>query len=192
MHPSPHSLAPAWLTAPRDANDLAGLVWPASARRDRGELTVGGARVNDLAEQFGTPLMLFDEQDVRDRAVRTGRAFAAAMARHGGTSRVYYAGKAFLSAEVARWMVDAGLNIDVCSRGELETALAAGVRADQIGFHGNNKSIVELERAIMVGVGTIIVDSAAEIRADRRDHAARRNRPARPRARAQRRACGHP
>ena len=57
-------------------------------------------------------------------------------------------------------MLAAGLNVDVCSRGELETALAAGVPADRIGFHGNNKSVSELERAIGAGLGTIIVDSA--------------------------------
>ncbi|WP_156760132.1 diaminopimelate decarboxylase [Microbacterium karelineae] len=159
-----HPLAPAWLATPGDANDLADLVWPASAHRaGDGALVVGGARATDLAERFGTPVLVLDEQDVRDRAARTRAAFDAATARHGGSARVYYAGKAFLTSEVARWMLDAGLNVDVCSRGELETALAAGVPAERIGFHGNNKSAGELERAIGAGIGTIIVDSDIEI-----------------------------
>lgn len=159
-----HPLAPAWLAVPDDAGDLAPRVWPATARRDAdGVLAVGGVRATELAERFGTPVLVLDEQDVRDRADRTRRAFSAAAERRGSAARVYYAGKAFLSVEVARWMTDAGLNVDVCSRGELETALAAGVAPDRIGFHGNNKSLSELERAIEVGVGTIIVDSAIEI-----------------------------
>ncbi|WP_110588353.1 diaminopimelate decarboxylase [Microbacterium suaedae] len=163
-HDPAQALAPDWLAVPDDANDLADLVWPASARRDDdGVLVVGGMRATDLVERFGTPVLLLDEQDVRDRAERTERAFRAATARHGGEARVYYAGKAFLTSDVVRWMLAAGLNVDVCSRGELETALAAGAPADRIGFHGNNKSATELERAIAAGVGTIIVDSEIEI-----------------------------
>jgi len=159
-----HPLAPGWLTVPDDANDFAPDVWPASiGRTGSGEIEIGGVRARDLAERFGTPVMLLDEQDVTDRAARTQRAFAEATARHGGSCRVYYAGKAFLTSDIARWMLAAGLNVDVCSRGELETALAAGVPADRIGFHGNNKSVAELERAIGAGLGTIIVDSAIEV-----------------------------
>lgn len=159
-----HPLAPGWLTVPDDANDFAPGVWPASiGRTGSGEIEIGGIRAREIAERFGTPVMLLDEQDVKDRAARTQRAFAEATARHEGSCRVYYAGKAFLTSEVARWMLAAGLNVDVCSRGELETALAAGVPADRIGFHGNNKSVSELERAIGAGLGTIIVDSAIEV-----------------------------
>ena len=159
-----HPLAPGWLTVPDDANDFAPGVWPASiGRTGSGEIEIGGIRAREIAEWFGTPVMLLDEQDVKDRAARTQRAFAEATARHEGSCRVYYAGKAFLTSEIARWMLAAGLNVDVCSRGELETALAAGVPADRIGFHGNNKSVSELERAIGAGLGTIIVDSAIEV-----------------------------
>ena len=159
-----HPLAPGWLTVPDDANDFAPGVWPASiGRTGSGEIEIGGIRAREIAERFGTPVMLLDEQDVKDRAARTQRAFAEATARHEGSCRVYYAGKAFLTSEIARWMLAAGLNVDVCSRGELETALAAGVPADRIGFHGNNKSVSELERAIGAGLGTIIVDSAIEV-----------------------------
>ncbi|MBP2436257.1 diaminopimelate decarboxylase [Microbacterium amylolyticum] len=157
-------LAPEWLVAPADANGLASLVWPRSASRDNdGMLVIAGARADDLVREFGTPVVVIDEHDARSRAAETLAAFDAAASRHGGSARVYYAGKVFMSADVARWMTAEGLNIDVCSRGELETALAAGTDPARIGFHGNNKSLSELERAVTVGVGTIIVDSAIEI-----------------------------
>src|SRR5690606_24458186 len=81
----------------------------------------------------------------------------------GSSAKVYYAGKAFLSAEVARWVTEEGLHVDVCTGGELAVALAAGVAADRIGFHGNNKSLAEIDRAVSVGVGTIVIDSDTEI-----------------------------
>ena len=112
--------------------------------------------------------------------------------RIGTTVKVYYAAKAFLSTEVARWMVDAGLNIDVCSGGELAVALAAGVEPGRIGFHGNNKSRTEIDDAIRVGVGTIVIDSPIEI--ERVAEAATRHgtRAERAPASEQRRARAHP
>ncbi|WP_336647911.1 diaminopimelate decarboxylase [Microbacterium sp. MMO-10] len=158
------ALAPDWLQEPADPNDLAPGVWPASARRDAdGELELGGVGVAELRARFGTPLYVLDEAEVRAHAIRIRSAFDAAAVAHGTKARVYYAGKAFLSTEVARWVTQEGLRVDVCSRGELETALAAGVKPSRIGFHGNNKSVSELERAVEVGVGTIILDSAIEI-----------------------------
>ncbi|GAA4484930.1 diaminopimelate decarboxylase [Microbacterium panaciterrae] len=158
------ALAPDWLEIPADPNDLATGVWPASARRDRdGELEIGGVGVAALRARFGTPLYVLDEAEVRAHASRIKAAFAQAAAAHGTKARVYYAGKAFLSTEVARWVTEEGLRVDVCSRGELEVALAAGVKPSRIGFHGNNKSVSELERAVQVGVGSIILDSAIEI-----------------------------
>ena len=164
MLPPADSLAPEWLHAPEDANDLAPGVWPASAVRDEsGQLRIAGLGASDLVRTYGSPLLVLDENEVRTRAREFHDAFAAATAEHGTTARVYYAGKAFLSTAVARWVTDAGLNVDVCTRGELEVALAAGVEPGRIGFHGNNKSVSELERAVEVGVGTVIVDSLIEI-----------------------------
>ncbi len=149
---------------PDDANDLAAEVWPASAARDAdGTLILAGIRATDLVHTYGTPLLVLDEDEVRRRARTLRAAFDTAAAEHGTTVRVYYAGKAFLSTAVARWVVEEGLSVDVCTRGELEVALAAGVAPSSIGFHGNNKSVSELRRAVEVGVGTIIVDSAIEI-----------------------------
>lgn len=149
---------------PEDANDLPERVWPSSADRDSaGVLSIGGASVLELAREHGTPVLLLDEQEVRTRARATREAFEAAASAHGTIARIYYAGKAFLSTAVARWVREEGLNVDVCTRGELETAIAAGVEPERIGFHGNNKSRSELERAVSLGIGTIIVDSRDEI-----------------------------
>jgi diaminopimelate decarboxylase len=158
------SLAPDWLVVPDDPNDLVPSVWPASAARDAdGTLEIAGVRATSLAQTYGTPLLVIDEDEVRARARAFRVAFDAAAADNGTTAQVYYAGKAFLCTTVARWVVDEGLRVDVCTGGELEVALAAGVAPAAIGFHGNNKSTRELERAVEVGVGSIIVDSAIEI-----------------------------
>ncbi len=164
MLPPADSLAPEWLLVPEDANDLARGVWPASAVRDAdGVLDIAGVSANDLARAYGTPLLVLDEDEVRSRARAFRTAFDQAAAENGTTAQVYYAGKAFLSTTVARWVVDEGLRVDVCTGGELDVALAAGVAPASLGFHGNNKSTAELERAVVAGVGTIIVDSAIEI-----------------------------
>lgn len=149
---------------PDDVNDLPSAVWPASAARDAdGVIQLAGIPATELAQTYGTPLLVVDEDEVRSRARAFRLAFDAAAADHGTTAQVYYAGKALLTTTVARWVIDEGLRIDVCTRGELEVALAAGVAPASLGFHGNNKSVAELERAVDVGIGTIIVDSAIEI-----------------------------
>jgi diaminopimelate decarboxylase len=103
----------------------------------------------------GTPAYILDELDFRQRARAWREAFA------GWT--VFYAGKAFLSATIARWVAEEGLNLDVCSLGELTVALRAGFPPSRIGMHGNNKTEVELRLGLEHGVGRIIVDSADEI-----------------------------
>ncbi|WP_353111929.1 diaminopimelate decarboxylase [Microbacterium sp.] len=155
--------APDWLAVPADANDLVPGVWPASARRDDGVLSLGGVSAAELVREFGTPVVVLDEGEVRRRASDIRAAFDVAAAQHGTTARVYYAGKAFLSIAVARWVTEEGLSLDVCTGGELEVALAAGVEPSRMGFHGNNKSVAELERGVETGIGTIIIDSLIEI-----------------------------
>ncbi|CAN5198766.1 hypothetical protein BH09ACT3_BH09ACT3_09670 [soil metagenome] len=157
-------LAPAWLAHPDDANELPAAVWPAHADRNaEGELTIAGVAASALAAEFGTPLFVMDEADVRDRAAAALDSFQREFARVGSTAKVYYAGKAFLCTEVARWVTEAGLHIDVASGGELAVALAAGVDAALLGFHGNNKSLAEIDRAVREGVGVIVIDSAIEV-----------------------------
>lgn len=163
-HPTDLSPVPAWLDVPADANDLAAGVWPRSAQRDPdGTLLVGGVPADALVARFGSPLYVIDETEVRTRAGEVRDAFRAAADRHGAHSRVYYAGKAFLSTEVVRWVLDEGLSVDVATGGELAVALAAGADPARVGFHGNNKSVVEIERAVSVGVGSIVIDSFVEI-----------------------------
>jgi diaminopimelate decarboxylase len=77
--------------------------------------------------------------------------------------RVYYAAKAFICVEVARWIADLGIGIDVCTGGELAVALKGGIKAENIEVHGNNKSVEEIEQAVAAGVGAIVIDSLFEI-----------------------------
>ncbi len=114
-----------------------------------------GVALADLVAEHNTPAYVLDEADFRARA----RAFRDAFAAYD----VYYAGKAFLCTTVARWIAEEGLRLDVCSGGELTVALRAGFDPARIGYHGNNKTLPELRRAVDAGVGRIIVDSFAEI-----------------------------
>ena len=157
-------LAPAWLGYPKDVNQLRAIEWPAGVGRDsEGELSVQGLLVSDLAKEFGTPLFVLDENDFRARAAEFKRAFDTAFDELCGGVDVYYAGKAFLCTEVARWVTEEGLRLDTCSGGELAVAQAAGVPAGNLSLHGNNKSVAEIARAIELGVGRIVVDSLDEL-----------------------------
>ncbi|MGV1034743.1 MAG: diaminopimelate decarboxylase [Microbacteriaceae bacterium] len=139
-------------------------IWPAQSRlNESGELLISDVPVSALVAEFGTPLYVIDETEVRERAQRIRAVFASAAARIGTEVQVYYAGKALLTAEIARWMSEAGLGLDVASGGELAIALAGGMPAKRIGLHGNNKSVAEIERAIVAGVGSIVIDSPIEI-----------------------------
>ena len=152
-------------TQPADLNLIDTRVFPPSTRRGNQcrELKVGEIRATDLTAQFGSPLYVIDEGAARTKAREVSEALTTEAERIGTTATVYYAGKAFLCVEVARWMAEEGLAIDVASGGELAVALAAGVAPETIGFHGNNKSVDEIERAVAAGVGTIIIDSEIEI-----------------------------
>ena len=160
---SANPLAPVGLDASADLSALAEGVWADSVQRKSSEITVSGIAASRLADDYGTPLFIVDEQHVRDRAEEVNEAFQREFSRVGTSATVYYAGKAFLSTEVARWVTEAGLNIDVSTGGELAVALAADVSPNRLGFHGNNKSQAEIDRAVELGVGTIVLDSAQEI-----------------------------
>jgi len=155
---------PSWLSPPEDVNALVPALWARSVRRcDAGSLTVGGLDVRDLAAEFGTPAYVIDEDDFRARAREFKAAFDGVFQDLCAGADVYYAGKAFLCTAVARWIDDEGLGLDVCSGGELAVAIRAGFPGARIGFHGNNKSVPEIETALRYGVGRIVVDSFAEI-----------------------------
>ncbi|MFT4125297.1 MAG: diaminopimelate decarboxylase [Gordonia sp. (in: high G+C Gram-positive bacteria)] len=153
--------APHLAQKPNDPAALAAIpaaVWPRNAVRDTttGELRLAGVGVGELAETFGTPLFVIDEADFRSRCADMTSAF-------GPYGRVHYASKAFLCSEIARWVDEAGLSLDVCSGGELALALHAGFPAARIALHGNNKSEAELAAALEAGVGHVILDSLIEI-----------------------------
>ncbi|WP_030408154.1 diaminopimelate decarboxylase [Streptomyces albus] len=151
---------------PSDLNSLDPRVWAQTVERTaEGALSVGGMDVRRLAEEFGTPAYVMDENDFRARCRAWREAF-------GPDADVFYAGKAFLSRAVVRWLHEEGLNLDVCSGGELATALAAGMPPERIALHGNNKSMDEITRAVEAGVGRIVVDSFQDLA--RVAHVARR------------------
>jgi len=136
---------------------LAPKVWPRNLiRGDDGVVRIAGVGVNDLALRYGTPLFVIDEDDFRGRCREMARAF-------GGGANVHYAAKAFLCGEVARWVAEEGLSMDVASGGELAVALNAGFPAARIALHGNNKSLDELTAAVKAGVGCVVLDSMTEI-----------------------------
>ncbi|BDX30946.1 diaminopimelate decarboxylase [Mycobacterium antarcticum] len=160
-----HGSAPA---RPQSASEMLALapnVWPRNTvRAADGGVSIAGVPVTRLAEEYGTPLFVIDEDDFRSRC----RDIAAAF---GGGEHVRYAAKAFLCTEIARWIDDEGLSLDVCSGGELAVALNADFPAERIALHGNNKSVAELAMAVKAGVGHVVLDSITEI--DRLDAIAR-------------------
>ncbi len=142
---------------PADVNALDPAIWPRTARRaSSGALVLGGVDVRALAAQFGTPVFACDEADFRSRCRDFREAF-------GDEAGVFYAAKAFCCRAVLRWVSEDGLGVDVCTGGELEVALQAGVEPGMITLHGSNKLTEELDRAVAVGVGHIVVDSFDEI-----------------------------
>ncbi|WP_034274259.1 diaminopimelate decarboxylase [Haloechinothrix halophila] len=132
-------------------------VWPRNTyRAPDGVVRIAGVDVRELAETYGTPLFVIDEVDFKSRCSEYAEAFE-------DPALVHYASKAFLSAEIARWVADKGLSLDVCSGGELAIAKHADFPMERVTFHGNNKSVDELETAVDAGVGTVVLDSYLEI-----------------------------
>ncbi|MDF3142058.1 MULTISPECIES: diaminopimelate decarboxylase [unclassified Streptomyces] len=131
-------------------------VWPVSTAEPRpGALCVGGVPLAEVADRFGTPVYVLDEAEVRARCRTYRHAFPDA--------EVLYAAKAFLCRAMVHWMDEEGLGLDVCSAGELELAVTTGFPPDRIVLHGNAKSPRDLETALRLGVGRIVIDSPSEI-----------------------------
>ncbi|MER6129350.1 diaminopimelate decarboxylase [Streptomyces sp. NPDC001795] len=131
-------------------------VWPASTTELRpGDLAVGGVSLAEVADRFGTPVYVLDEAEVRDRCRTYRDTFPDA--------EILYAAKAFLCRAMVHWMDEEGLGLDVCSAGELELAVTTGFPAERIVLHGNAKSPHDLETALRLGVGRIVIDSPSEI-----------------------------
>lgn len=121
---------------------------------EKGQLIIGGCDTLELAEQFGTPLFVYDEAHLRARCREAVAAFGVG---------VNFATKAFLCKAMARLAAEEGCNLDVSTGGEYHVARAAGVPADRLVLHGNNKSTAELRTAMSEGIGRIIMDSFDEI-----------------------------
>jgi diaminopimelate decarboxylase len=131
-------------------------LWPSSTHiDDLGQLCIGGVPLTEVADEFRTPTYVLDQEDFRARIHR----YRAALP---GVS-IVYAGKSLLTTTVVRWIDQEGLGLDVCSGGELATALAAGLDPARIFLHGNAKTPDELRDAAAAGVGRVVVDSPLDI-----------------------------
>ncbi|MFB7494420.1 diaminopimelate decarboxylase [Streptomyces sp. NPDC056161] len=136
------------------ATDLS--VWPASSSEQHGgDIAVCGVPLAEIAERFGTPVYVLDESEVRERCRTYRHAFPEA--------EVLYAAKAFLCRALIHWVAEEDLGLDVCSAGELELAVTAGFPPERIVLHGNAKSPADLDAALRLGVGRIVIDSPSEI-----------------------------
>ena len=133
--------------------------WSSNVKFENGQLTIAGTTASELAREFGTPTFILDEDDFKARA----SAFVNAMQKSFSGATVYYASKAFTCKQIARWCNELGLGMDVATGGELEVALSVNFPASRIEVHGNNKSLSEIDRAVEVGVGCIVIDSIQEI-----------------------------
>lgn len=140
-----------------DFNSLPAHVWPRNAARDsNGVVSIGGVALTALAEEYGTPLYVFDEQDFRSRCRDMAKAF-------GGPEHVHYASKAFITKRIVRWVDEEGLCLDVASLNEAKLALAAGFPAERMTAHGNNKEDEYLELCVNEGIGHVVLDNAEEL-----------------------------
>ncbi len=127
---------------------------------EAGHLEISGCDTVRLAEQYGTPLYVMSEDEIRSVCRRYVASFAK---NYNGNGKPIYASKAFSCKEIYRIVLSEGLDVEVVSGGELYTALQAGVPGSQIHFQGNNKSAGELTMAVENGVGDIVVDNLYEL-----------------------------
>jgi diaminopimelate decarboxylase len=130
-------------------------LFPDTASIEDGELAVGGIQASGLASELGTPLVVYDEVTLLNAA----RAYVSAAPE----ARIVYGVKAFPNAAILRLLASEGLGADVSTLGELELALHAGLRGEQLVVHGNNKSDEELEAATRAGAAFVVVDSLDEV-----------------------------
>ena len=126
---------------------------------DLGVLRIGGCDVRSLANQYGTPLYIYDVQSIRELALSWVQAFAKAYP----DSEVLYASKAYISRPFARLLSELDLSFDAVSEGEIEVLSAADIDLSRVYFHGNNKTSSEIYRSMQLGVGRIVLDGFDEI-----------------------------
>ncbi len=141
------------------ADEVLSLFPGGTALGDDGTLVVGGCRLDDLAAEYGTPVMVVASGAVRQRA----RDYRDLLAARWPDSRVVFASKAFPCTAVLRLLVEEGLWIDVAGGGEIVTALAAGADPATLVLHGNAKTTEEIELAVRSGIGLVVVDNVDDI-----------------------------
>lgn len=127
---------------------------------EQGHLSIGGCDTVQLAEQFGTPLYVMDENQIRSNCRRYQRSFEK---HYQGRGMTVYASKAFNCKAICRIIEEEGLGLDVASGGELYTAIQAGFPAERIHFHGNNKTEQEIRLALEYEIGHFIADNLTEL-----------------------------
>lgn len=132
---------------------------PGTLEKRDGEYFLGGCKLEELSREYGTPLLVMDEDTIRDKA----RFYLDNLEKHYPQSNVYYASKAFLNMGICRIMEEEGMGLDVVSGGELYTALSAGFPPDRIIMHGNNKSRRDIIQAIRAGIRAVVVDNEDEL-----------------------------
>src|SRR5680860_857627 len=136
------------------------LIYPSNSRHNSaGHLEVDGCDVVELAEHYGTPLIVYEEKTIRDQCRRLEQGFS----RRTDDYEVIYATKALCTIAICQLVAQEGLSLDVSSGGEYHTALKAGVPTERIFFHGNNKTRTELEYALDNGIGHVVIDSLQEL-----------------------------
>ena len=136
-------------------------MWSKNSSLEGGVLSLSGISAAQLAKDFGTPTFFLDEDAFRSRSLAWHDGLQSQFGPSAGT--IYYAAKSFICTAVAQWIADIGIGIDVCTGGELAVAIAGGVSPSKIEVHGNNKSVAEIDRAVSLGVKTIVMDSLFEI-----------------------------
>ncbi len=160
LHPSSHN-PPRYTTAIMpDLDPALAPIFPRTAEvTPEGHLSLGGCDAVDLAKEFGTPLYVFDEEELRSSCRDTREAFASRYQ----DSAVVYAAKAYIGRWLAALVAEEGLGLDVVSGGELAVARSVGFPLDRVLFHGNNKSAQELREAVEAGVGRVVIDNFHEL-----------------------------
>lgn len=136
-------------------------IWSKNVTFKEGQLHLSNIRASELAAEFGTPTFFLDEDAFRARAMGWSDALSSEFGAQAGG--VFYAAKSFISTAVAHWIGEMGIGIDVCTGGELAVALAGGISPKKIELHGNNKSVAEIEKAVSIGIKTVVIDSLHEI-----------------------------
>jgi len=135
-------------------------VFPDSAEVDsQGQLVLGGCKASDLADEYGTPVYVLDEDTLRARC----RSFIDEFRKVHPDTNVSYACKAYINPILAKLFMEEGMGFDVVSGGELATTISAGIPMEEVYFHGNNKTPQELNEALENNIGWVVVDSFHEM-----------------------------